>query len=160
MDNSHANAHGLNIRKRNVPLYLDYADRALSDIDFGEGSYDVNFVRYAAEPDLKDIILDLGDYDGVWGQGNPEPYIYVGDLNIKKSDIKIMGKNQDTIKVEKYGISFLKFHAKDLIAELELYSEDIKLNLVGKPNINEWMGVESPQLFIEDYEIKNAEFEF
>lgn len=156
----HSNAAGCCVKTKNVAPFLDYADRALSDIDFGEGSYDVNFVRYAAEPDLKDIINDLGDYDGVWGQGNPEPYIYVGDLNIKKSDIKIMGKNQDTIKVEKYGISFLKFHAKDLIAELEQYSEDIKLNLVGKPNINVWMGVESPQLFIEDYEIKNAEFEF
>lgn len=156
----HSNAAGCCVKTKNVAPFLDYADRALSNIDFGEGSYDVNFVRYAAEPDLKDIINDLGDYDGVWGQGNPEPYIYVGDLNIRKSDIKIMGKNQDTIKVEKYGISFLKFHAKDLIAELDQHSEDIKLNIVGKPNINVWMGVESPQLFIEDYEIKNAEFEF
>ena len=156
----HAGAHGVNIRKKNVEAYLQYADYALKDIDFGEGSYDVNFVRYAAEPDLREVINDLGDYEGVWGQGNPEPLIYVSDLNVDKSDIKIMGKNQDTVKIEKYGISFIKFHAKDLIEELSTKGSTLKFNIIGKPNINVWRGVESPQLFIEDYEIRNAEFEF
>lgn len=156
----HAGAHGVNIRKKNVEAYLQYADCALKDIDFGEGSYDVNFVRYAAEPDLREVINDLGDYEGVWGQGNPEPLIYVSDLNVDKSAIKIMGKNQDTVKIEKYGISFIKFHAKDLIEELSTKGNILKFNIIGKPNINVWRGVESPQLFIEDYEIRNAEFEF
>ena len=109
---------------------------------------------------MREIINDLGDYEGVWGQGNPEPLIYVSDLNVDKSAIKIMGKNQDTVKIEKYGISFIKFHAKDLIEELATKGNTLKFNIIGKPNINVWRGVESPQLFIEDYEIRNAEFEF
>jgi hypothetical protein len=28
------------------------------------------------------------------------------------------------------------------------------MEIVGKPNLNEWMGKYSPQVFIEDYEIK------
>jgi hypothetical protein len=30
------------------------------------------------------------------------------------------------------------------------------MEIVGKPNLNEWMGRISPQVFIEDYEIKNT----
>ena len=155
----HAGAHGVNIRKKNVEAYLQYADYALKDIDFGEGSYDVNFIRYAAEPDIKDIIFDLGQYENVWGQGNPEPMIYIKDLNIKKSDIKILGKTQDTVKIEKYGVAYMKFHAKELIEELNKY-EEIKLNIVGKPNINTWMGVQTAQIFIEDYEVLDNTYGF
>jgi hypothetical protein len=85
--------------------------------------------------------------------------IYIKDLNIKKSDIKILGKTQDTVKIEKYGVAYMKFHAKELIEELNKY-EEIKLNIVGKPNINTWMGVQTAQIFIEDYEVLDNTYGF
>ena len=78
---------------------------------------------------------------------------------VHEDDIRIMGANKDTLKIEKNGISFLKFHAKDMIAELNKCNE-IKLNIVGKANINEWMGQQSPQIFIENYEIIDVLLEF
>lgn len=159
MDNSHSNAAGCSILDKNLEDFLENSDETLKNMDFGEGIYDVNFVRYAAEPDIKDIIFDLGQYENVWGQGNPEPMIYIKDLNIKKSDIKILGKTQDTVKIEKYGVAYMKFHAKELIEELNKY-EEIKLNIVGKPNINTWMGVQTAQIFIEDYEVLDNTYGF
>ena len=64
-----------------------------------------------------------------------------------------MGKNKDTIKIEKNGISYMKFFAKDLIEELKDHNF-VKMELVGKPKVNVWMGNTTPQIFIEDYEIK------
>ena len=42
------------------------------------------------------------------------------------------------------------------IEELKNHTEPFTIEIVGKPNLNEWMGRISPQIFIEDYEIKKG----
>ena len=34
------------------------------------------------------------------------------------------------------------------------------VSIVGRPNINEWQGEQTAQLFIEDYEVKDNLLEF
>ena len=92
-------------------------------------------------------------------QQNPEALVYIHDLNVTRNDWQVMGKNQDTLKVTKFGVSYMKFFAKDLIRELEQFDE-VKINLVGKPNVNEWMGTQSAQVFIEAYELEDNKFGF
>ena len=53
----------------------------------------------------------------------------------------------------------MKFFAKKLIDELKQYNE-VKMQLVGKVNLNEWNSVQTPQIFIEDYEIEDGTFGF
>lgn len=55
-----------------------------------------------------------------------------------------MGKNQDTVKIIKNGIAYMKFFAKDFIEELKSYPNDIKLEVVGRANLNEWGGRVTP----------------
>ena len=86
-------------------------------------------------------------------QQNSEPIIYVKDLHFKFSDVQIMGKNKDTVKIVKNGVAYMKFFAKDMIEELQRHQE-LKMEIVGKANLNEWMGTVTPQIFIENYEIK------
>lgn len=155
----HDGAAGFSIPKKNIGKLMDYSNIILSDINFNEDYYDVNFVRYAADKDIADIILDLGSRPDIWGQNNKEPYIYVSDINLKKSDIQIIGARKDTVKFEKFGVVYIKFFAKDLIAELENYDE-IKMEVVGKANLNEWGGRVTPQIMIENYEIKDNEYGF
>ena len=135
------------------------ANKELADVNFGEGVYDVNFSRAAADKDIEDIIFDLAKYENTWGQNNPEALLYIHDLNITRNDYQIMGKNQDTLKITKFGISYMKFHAKELIEELEKMDE-IKINLIGKPNVNEWMNRQTPQMFIEAYELEDNKYGF
>lgn len=74
-----------------------------------------------------------------------------------------MGSNKDTIKFEYNGITFIKFKATDLIQEFEVLKERnnlLDITVVGRPNLNEWMGRKTPQLFVEDYEIKEIENNF
>ena len=148
----HDNAAGVSILNASLSDFHKWANDALVNIDFGENCYDVNFERIAADEDIKDLILDIGAHNGIWGQSNDEPLIHVTDINVTMNDIKIMGKNMDTVKIEKFGIAYMKFHAKDLIEELKQYSK-VKLEIVGRANVNYWGGNVIPQIFIDDYEV-------
>ena len=155
----HEGAFGLSIFNKNLNEFHNWANHELLEVDFGEGVYDVNLVRSAADKDLEEIVYDLGKYESIWGQGSPEPLIYIRDLNITKNDYQVLGKNQDTLKITKFGISYMKFFAKDLIAQLEDMDE-IKMNLVGKANLNEFAGRVSPQIFIESFELEDNKYGF
>lgn len=155
----HANAFGCSISNKNLSIFHDYANDELSDVDFGEKFYDVNFVRQAAASDLKDLIFNISKYENIWGQQNPEPFLYIKDINLTPGDIEIIGKTKDTVKFTKFNVTYIQFHAKQLIKDLEQY-EDIKMEITGRANINEWQGNETPQIFIENYEIRDGRLEF
>lgn len=150
----HDNAAGISIYNSHLRDFHKWANDALANIDFGENCHDVNFERIAADSDLADIIQDIGNHNGIWGQQNPEPLIHVTDINISASDVQVMGKNKDTVKFEKFGIAYMKFHAKDLIEQLKQHSS-MKIEVVGRANVNEWGGRVTPQIFIEDIEVKD-----
>ncbi len=148
----HDNACGIGILDKNLSSFHEYANTKLANVDFGESWYEVNFERIAADQDIKDLICDIAAHEDIWGQGNPEPLVHIKDINITKSDVRIMGKNQDTVKIEKFGIAYMKFHAKDFIQELGQY-DSVKLEVVGRANLNEWGGYQTPQIFITNYQI-------
>ena len=156
----HANAAGCGILDKNLDGFHKYANKELADIDFGENWYDVNFERIAADSDIRDLIVDITSHEDIWGQHNNEPLIHIKDINITKNDIRVMGRNLDTVKIEKFGIAYMKFHAKDFIEELKQYSGEIKLEVVGRANLNEWNGTYTPQIFISDYEIEDGSLSF
>lgn len=90
---------------------------------------------------------------------NPECLIAVNHIFITQSDYQIIGKNKDTLKFEKNGITYIKFHAKALIEKLSEFPE-MELTVVGKPSINEWMGNQTPQIIISDIEIGDSKYSF
>ncbi len=155
----HDNAFGLGIYDKNLGSFHEYANKELTDIDFGESWYEVNFERIAADDDIEDLIVDIANHEDIWGQGCPEPLIHIKDINITKHDIQIMGRNSDTVKITKFGIAYMKFHAKDFIEELGKYDE-VKLEVVGRANLNFFAGVYTPQIFIVNYEIKDGALGF
>lgn len=150
----HDNACGIGILDKNLAAFHEYANKELANVDFGESWYEVNFERIAADTDIEDLIYDITGHEDIWGQGNPEPLIHIKDINITKNDVQIMGKNADTVKITKFGIAYMKFHAKEFIEELNKYPE-VKLEVVGRANLNEWMGHYTPQIFISNYQIED-----
>ena len=150
----HDNACGIGILDKNLAAFHEYANKELANVDFGESWYEVNFERIAADTDIEDLIYDITGHEDIWGQGNSEPLIHIKDINITKNDVQIMGKNADTVKITKFGIAYMKFHAKEFIEELSKYPE-VKLEVVGRANLNEWMGHYTPQIFISNYQIED-----
>ena len=63
----HDNAFGISIPNSKLEAFHSYANNALEDMDFSENSYDVSFVRHAADKDLTDLIFDIGAYEHIWG---------------------------------------------------------------------------------------------
>ena len=155
----HDNACGIGIYDKNLAAFHEYANKELANVDFGETWYEVNFERIAADQDITDIIYDITKYEDIWGQHNNEPLIHVKDINITSKDVRVMGKNSDTVKIEKFGVTYMKFHAKDFLNDLSKY-DNIKLEVVGRGNLNEWMGSYTPQLFISNYQVEDGALGF
>lgn len=155
----HANAFGVSIKDEDLRAFHNYANVALANLKFDEKIFDVDFVREANDPALGPMIFELCQYPELWGQNNNEPLICIPNIHLEYDDIQIMGANKDTLKIQLGDVSILKFHATEMIEELRNCNE-IKLSIVGKPNINEWQGRESAQIFIEGYEIIDDLLEF
>ena len=148
----HDNAAGCSIKNNDLNELHRRANIDLAKYDFGEDYYEVNFERQAFSEDLNSLITELANFKDIWSQQNNEALIYIKDLHFTREDVQIMGRNQDTIKIIKNGISYMKFFAKDMIEELNQYDE-IKMEVVGKANLNYWNGTVTPQIFIENYQI-------
>lgn len=155
----HAQAAGVSMKAKNVPRLLNFANDYLRDVKFDENSFDVNFVRRAADKDIESIIAEIALNEEIWGTGNNEPVFYVSDINLTQDDIQIIGKNNDTVKFLKFGIVYIKFHAEQLIKELKEHKE-IKMEVVGRGNVNEWMGNVTYQIMIDGYEIHDGTLSF
>ena len=155
----HDNACGIGIYDKNLSAFHDYANEKLANIDFGENWYEVNFERIAADQDIEQLIYDITEHEDLWGQSNPEPLIHIRDINITKHDVQVMGKSADTVKIVKFGIAYMKFHAKQMLEDLAKY-DVIKLEVVGRANLNEWMGQYTPQIFISNYQIEDGALAF
>lgn len=153
----HPNAGGWSLKIRDIDKLTEFANEELANVDFGEGSYDVDFVfDFSEKNSVERCILDIDRNKGIWGQSNKEPVIAVKNITIDASEIQVMGRNKDTLKIQTGGMEFIKFFAKDLILELQSYAGKINLTVVGKAGINEWMGKNTPQIKIDDIEVSLA----
>ena len=155
----HDNAFGISISNSKLGDFHSYANEKLANVNFGENVYEVQFVRRAVDGDIADITFDLDKYNKVWSQQNDTPLIVVKDIFVNKEDIKVIGKNKDTIRFEKNGITYIKFFGKALIEQLQQYDE-MKIDVVGKTAVNNWMGRITPQIMIEDLEVEDARYSF
>jgi single-stranded-DNA-specific exonuclease len=156
----HDQALGVSILDRNLSTFHEIANKELLKIDFGENYYDVDFVMRADDQKIEEAIEELCAIEQVYGQQNEEPVMAITNLNVSQNDVKIIGKNLDTLRIEKNGITYVKFRAKDLIRELKDFPGDMDITLVGKPNLNEWGGKITPQIFIIDMEAQDGRFSF
>lgn len=150
----HPQSFGLAISDSKLSAFHEYANQALAAIDFGESTYKVNFVRSAFSSDLYELIISLCEASRLWGQDNPAPLLHITHLKVNPSLIRVLGPKKDTLKIEtSTGVAFMKFKAEDMIAEIQSRTEPFEIEVVGRPNLNTWNGMITPQIFIDDYDI-------
>ena len=156
----HAAAHGISIEKSKLDGFINYANKALENVNFNEGVYEADFVFKADKSEeIAKAILDLTQYPEIWGKDNEEPLIVIENIRLTKDDIIVYDKSSTTIKFFYNGIDYLKFFADSLKEELDKM-EEIEMTIIGKANLNEWQGTVKPQIFIEDYNLRNPAFDF
>ena len=155
----HPLAFGCSISSYNLDKFFSYSNDSLKDVELGEKCYSVNFIRDAMDNDIDNLIRDVGEYGYIWSNQNDEPTLYIDNIILSTNEIQIIGTNRDTVKFIKNGITYIKFKANELIDELS-GMKDIIMKIVGRCNINEWNGIKSPQIIIDDYEIINNMYGF
>ena len=155
----HPNAHGVSIYKDKLNYFLKYADEQLKDVDFNENVYEVDLIIDGENPNLNNIILDLGNLSEIWGQGMEEPLIAIENLHLNNKNIQLIGGDKTTVKFVINGVTYIKFKDQNLIDKL-LANNTMNITILGRANINEWMGNCTPQIIIENYEITDTTYEF
>lgn len=155
----HANAHGVSIKENKLDAFLEYADKELANVDFNENVYEVDIITNGENPYLKDIIIDLGELNEIWGQGIEEPLIAIENIHLTKNDVQAIGANKDTVKFTVNGITYIKFKDENLLEKLTK-NLTMTVTVLGRANLNDFMGNITPQIFIENYEIHDTTYDF
>lgn len=156
----HANAHGLSLPETSVNEFLSYANKELTKFNLNEAYYEVDFQREANAADLPLLINDIGENAAIWATRNPEPLVHITNICMKTNEISIIGRNKDTIRFVKNGITYVSFGAKEKMKAFFENDDWLSIDVVGKANVNVWNGHSTPQILISELEARPLSLEF
>lgn len=156
MAQGHQGAFGLSIRADGVQDFINYTDTVLQDMA-AEPVYYVDLIYDNFNFNGQDI-LDVTYLDDLWGQGMPEPYIALRNIRVTKDMVTVYVKKNNTLKITLPNkVNIMLFCASDELCDM-LQNKNpghYCMDFVCRCHANEWNGTVTPQLFIEDYEIKS-----
>lgn len=150
----HSNAFGSGFNDNNIEPFISYCNNELKSISF-EPCYIVDFIFQSEQLQGADIIKIAG-LKSYWGQGFDESSLAIENIKITNNNVTLMSKDKNpTLKISlPNGIDLIKFKSsEEEYNKLQTELGCITINIVGKCEKNEWNGVISPQIIIEDYEI-------
>lgn len=157
----HQGAFGISIDESKIDNFINETDKALKNI----GSEPVFFVDYLWDAKKVDgeKILDIAELGFLWGSNMPESKVGVKNVTITSDKIVLMGEKKNTIKILlPNGVNVIKFFATEEEIEALTPAEgtEIKVDLVGTCNKNEWNGETTPQIILDDYEVQKKGWVF
>lgn len=153
----HDNAAGLvGLSIDDKEAFINKLNGLLHNIVY-DPTFQCDFILDVSEvnPQLISILSGFQDYIG---QGISEPIIAIENINLRKNEFQILGKNNDTYKFTINDVEYVKFRCKGddpILKWLECsnVNESVALNLVGKPCINNFNGIKTMQIIIEEVNI-------
>ena len=89
--------------------------------------------------------------------------IAVENISLTRDCFEIFGKNEDTISFIINDIKYIQFKCKtgnklyDFLQDAWDEEDSITFNIVGKPSINEYNGIKTPQIVIEDVNVVSTD---
>lgn len=158
----HANAFGVSFDEDKLEEFLALANEKLNYEGASYSEYKVDFVFEQNEV-TPEILLAIGSLSKYWGKGIEECYIAIRNVKITNTSKTLMSADKNpTLKILVNSIPCIKFRCKqeeyNTLAPNE-YTSTI-VDIVGKCNLNEWMGNITPQILIEEYEFKQNLMDF
>ena len=160
----HASAFGVELSGENAIVNaIHKLDSMLEDVIYDD-TYFVDFILDVDDVTIG-LITELDKLNGIICHGFDQPAIAIENIQQDKDQIEILGKNMDTISFTINDIKYIKFKCKDNDPLYEIAGgwskfEDIIFNIIGTPVINEYNGVRTPQIIINDMiTINNKKYE-
>lgn len=151
----HANAFGVNLDLKKKDEAINAMNHILKDVEY-DSTYRVDFILDVEEDVSVKLITDLGRFEDIICQGIEEPMLAIENISLTKDCFEIFGKNEDTVSFMIDEIKYIQFKCKegnplyDWIQNAWDENDSVTFNIVGKPSINEYNGVRTPQIIIED----------
>lgn len=152
----HAGSFGAYINEGNIPLVREHIHTYFEKNGLGVlGEVDKFYDLEIDAEEVADWIPTINKYNRLSGRGFERIIVKVKDVMIDER--KILGKNNDTVKISTMGdLNLMKFRTKTTYGD-ELESMSI-INAYGEVNMNKffWRGkgwVYTPQVFLQDYEV-------
>lgn len=151
----HGNAAGLAIKPENVEAAKNKFEELLSSKNFNV-PMPCDFVIDSSDLNIN-LINEIDGAKWIWGTGVKEPKFAIENITVKRSDLHIQGKNDDSIAFTIDGIKFVQFKMQDdnpILLFASDWGEDdddeITFNVVGELEISEYKGVYTPQVTIKE----------
>ena len=151
----HANAFGI------VDLPIDQLDEAIEKLNeelrdvVYDATYRVDFILDINNVNIP-LIVELSQFEDIRCQGIEDPMLAIENISLTRDSFEIFGKNEDTISFSIDGIKYVQFKCKagnklyDFLQDAWNDDDKVTFNIVGTPSINEYNGIRTPQIIIED----------
>ena len=148
----HDNAFGAGILENKLTSFLNYINSDLSENAFDK-CYTVDYVLDARENNV-DLLTSLAEHPEFFGNHIDEIKVVI--KNISLASVMAMGANKDSMKINFNNIDYVRF--KDATFTEEVFSNRMKtLTVYGRVNLNTFAGRTTTQVFIDDYDLENAQ---
>jgi len=164
----HQAAFGIQIDFENILEAKEYFNEKYANIDTSP-TYHCDFIIDANDEYLYDIVYSLGEYKDIWGQGLSEPVIAIENVHVGPGKFVLLSTNKNpTLKFTlPNNVTAIKFRSsKEEFDSLCIFDEDpsrcigYKTTLVGKCQLNTWNGKTTPQILVDNYEVKGLDYDF
>lgn len=142
-------AYGIRLKTQNLPDFRAEIDKMDISIEREViASYSANKLQMG-------LFNEFVGHDDLWGHGLTTPTFYVYNIKVDSSNIKVLGKKEDTIKLSLNGYDVMFFKLTEEQKEMFYLNKNVKLNIsiVGKLNINEYYNKRTNQIIVDDFEI-------
>ncbi|MGW7862057.1 DHH family phosphoesterase [Staphylococcus xylosus] len=151
----HANAFGVEFDIEDALDILNIIEAELVNVDFDSVEYEVDF-KWENYLDVE-VIHNLGLNKDMWCNGIDEPLIFLKNIVVRKENMKLIGKTGNTLKLQIQGVDCVKFFLKEEEKhEIATAPDLMYLDIICTASVNSFRGMNTPQLLIEDYNIKDA----
>ena len=162
----HGNAFGLSVlvgRKgtgeeevfgESLLQFIDFMNHEMRDVN-SDPLYYLDYLFKGKDVD-GDKIISIANMDTFWGKGVEEAFVGIEGLKITPDMVTLMSPDKKpTLKITlPNNVSIIKFKSSQ--EEKDSFINEngfVEINGVFKCNVNNWNGVEYPQLFLEDFEV-------
>lgn len=146
----HAMAFGASIPASKYEDFITETDERLEDVEFSTDYLEVDAIFNQTNIN-EQMLYEFAKHNKLWCNGIPQPKIVL--TSYYHGDAMFMGTDKTSIKIMVGNIACVKFKDKELAEQLT-NTENAKLTIIGRPQLNEFRGYENIQLMIEYIDVE------
>ena len=145
----HGNAFGASFTAEGLENFIKYANETLKDVDFNNETIEVDY--WFKDHVNTTMLREFAEGHRLYGTGIPQPK-FAFSMTVHKDQVKLMGKGT-SLNLYYGSVGFVLFKTAAKYMPQFTANEYSRVNIVGRSQINTFMGRDSVQVIIDELEI-------